>query len=49
MEIPLAYVFTKVLDLHINGVCYAILIGEAALTFIAISIFKQGRWKLKKV
>ena len=49
MEIPLAYVFTNVMELHIRGVCYAILIGEAALTFIALAIFKRGRWKLKKV
>ena len=49
MEIPLAYLFTNVLDLHINGVCYAILIGEAALTFIGIAIFRRGKWKLKKV
>jgi len=49
MEIPLAYFFTNVLELHINGVCYAILISEAALTFIAIAIFRRGKWKLKQV
>jgi len=49
VEIPVAFVFTKVLDFHINGVCYAILIGEATLTIIAIAIFKRGKWKLKQV
>ncbi len=49
IEIPLAYLFTHVMELHINGVCYAILIGEAALTFIAIEVFRRGKWKLKKV
>ena len=49
IEIPLAYLFTRVLGLHINGVCYAILIAEAALTFIAIAIFRRGKWKLKQV
>jgi len=49
MEIPLAYLFTGVFDLHINGVCYAILIGESALTFISMAIFRRGRWKLKMV
>ncbi len=49
LEIPLAYIFTNVLDLHINGVCYAILIGEAAMTIIAIAIFRRGKWKLKEV
>lgn len=49
LEIPLAYFFVKVMGLGINGACYAILIGEAALTFIAIAIFRRGKWKLKKV
>jgi putative MATE family efflux protein len=49
MEIPLAYLFTRVLDLQINGVCYAILIGETTLTLIAMSIFRRGRWKLKEI
>ncbi|MFH0756159.1 MAG: MATE family efflux transporter [Bacteroidota bacterium] len=49
MEIPLAYLFTKVLGLQINGVCYAILIGETALTFISMAIFRRGKWKLKEV
>ncbi len=49
VEIPLAYLFTNVLGLQINGVCYAILIGEAVLTFIAIAMFRRGKWKLKQV
>jgi len=49
MEIPLAYLLTHVWGLHIHGVCYAILIGEAALTFIALAIFRRGKWKLKQV
>ncbi len=49
IEIPIAYLLTVVMGLHINGVCYAILIGEAALTFIAIAVFRRGKWKLKKV
>ncbi len=49
IEIPLAYLFTIVMGLHINGVCYAIIIGEVAMTFIAIAVFRRGKWKLKKV
>jgi putative MATE family efflux protein len=49
LEIPLAYVFTNVMGLHINGVCYAILIAESALTLIAIAVFRRGKWKLKMV
>jgi len=49
LEIPLAYVFVKVWGLHINGVCYAILIADTALTLIAIAVFRRGKWKLKVV
>jgi Na+-driven multidrug efflux pump len=49
LEIPLAYIFVNTLNLHINGVCYAILIGEAAMTLIGIAIFRRGKWKLKQV
>jgi putative MATE family efflux protein len=49
LEIPLAFLFTKVLDLHIHGVSYAILIANSALTLIALAVFKRGKWKLKVV
>jgi len=48
-EIPLAFLFTKVMGLHIQGVCYSILIADTALTFIAIAVFRRGKWKLKEV
>lgn len=49
LEIPLAFLFVKVFNLQINGVCYAILLGETALTLIAIVLFRRGRWKMVKV
>jgi putative MATE family efflux protein len=49
MEIPLAYLFAITFDLQIRGVCYAILIGETALTLISMAIFRRGRWKTKVV
>ena len=49
MEIPLAFLFAKVMDLHIRGVCYAILIADTALTLIALAVFRRGKWKLKEV
>lgn len=49
MEIPLAYLFAIIFGLEIRGVCYAILIGETALTLISMAIFRRGRWKLKQV
>jgi Na+-driven multidrug efflux pump len=37
------------MGLHIHGVCYSILIADTALTFIAIAVFRRGKWKLKEV
>jgi len=49
LEIPLAFLFTKVMGLHIHGVCYSILIADTALTLIALAVFRRGKWKLKEV
>ncbi|MCD4711075.1 MAG: MATE family efflux transporter [Bacteroidales bacterium] len=49
LEIPLAFLFTKVMGLHIQGVCYAILIADTALTLIALAVFRRGKWKLKVI
>ena len=49
LEIPLAFLFSKVMGLHIHGVCYAILIADTALTLIALAVFRRGKWKLKEV
>jgi putative MATE family efflux protein len=49
LEIPLAFLFTKVMDFHIHGVSYAILIANTALTLIALAVFHRGKWKLKVV
>jgi putative MATE family efflux protein len=49
LEIPLAFLFTKVLDLDIHGVSYSILISNTALTLIALAVFRRGKWKLAMV
>ena len=49
LEIPLAFLFTKVMDMNIHGVCYAILIADTAMTLIALAVFRRGKWKLKIV
>ncbi len=49
LEIPLAFLFAKVMHLDIHGVCYAILIADTALTLIALAVFRRGKWKLKEV
>ncbi|MDF1575902.1 MAG: MATE family efflux transporter [Bacteroidales bacterium] len=49
LEIPLAFLFAKVMGLDIHGVCYAILIADTTLTLIALAVFRRGKWKLKVV
>jgi len=49
LEIPLAFLFAKTMGLDIHGVCYSILIADTALTFIALAVFRRGKWKLKEV
>jgi MATE family, multidrug efflux pump len=49
LEIPLAFLFAKVMELDIHGVCYAILIADTAMTLIALAVFRRGKWKLKEV
>ena len=48
-EIPLAYLLGIVLDLKIEGVSYAIVAAESALTLTAWYYFRKGKWKLTKV
>lgn len=49
LEIPLAFLFVKVMELDIRGVCYSILIADTALALIALAVFRRGKWKLKEV
>jgi len=49
LEIPLAFLLTKVLGLEIRGVCYAILVADTTMTLIALAVFRRGKWKLKVV
>ena len=48
-EIPLAYVLATLTPMREQGVFYAIIIGEGAMTLAALYFVKRGRWKLKKV
>ena len=48
-EIPLACVLAIVIGMREQGVFYAIIIAEAAMTLSALYFVKRGRWKLKKV
>ncbi|MEM9919384.1 MAG: MATE family efflux transporter [Bacteroidota bacterium] len=45
LETPLAYLFAVVLDWGPSGVYWSIAISESALAFIAVYLFRKGRWK----
>lgn len=49
IEIPLAWLLAKVLGMEQNGVYWAIVIGEAVMTVLAIYLFRKGKWKEQKV
>jgi putative MATE family efflux protein len=49
LEIPLAYVLAKPLGMKSNGVFFSIAIAESAMAAASAILFKQGRWKLKKI
>ena len=49
LEIPLAYLLSTVLKMELTGVCMAIIFSEMILSVIGIYLFRQGKWKLRKV
>jgi MATE family, multidrug efflux pump len=49
LEIPLAWILAITLNMEEKGVFISIVIAETTMTFIAWFIFRQGKWKLKKV
>lgn len=49
IEIPLAYLLSMTLDMGITGICMSIIIAESLLTIIGVILFRQGKWKLRKV
>lgn len=49
VEIPLAYILAFLLDLGPSGVYISICVSESLLAFMAIYLFRKGKWKLKKV
>jgi len=48
-EIPLAYWLALRLGWHANGVYWSIVIAEAAVAVASILLFRQGKWKLRKI
>lgn len=49
VQIPLAYLLAKVLEMGPMGVYIAIGVAEAILAVVSIIIFRNGKWKLVKV
>jgi len=49
VEIPLAWFLALKAGLDENGVFIAIVTAETVMTIIAFMVFRQGRWKLKKI
>jgi putative MATE family efflux protein len=48
-EIPLAYWLAIPLRMHSNGAFAAIAIAESSMAVVSAVLFKQGRWKKKKI
>ena len=48
-EIPLAYFLAINYGFNEKGVFIAIIVSETLMTLLGIMLFKQGKWKLKKV
>jgi putative MATE family efflux protein len=49
IEIPLALILSKPLGMGQTGVFTAIVVAETAMTLLAYYLFRQGKWKLRKV
>lgn len=49
IQIPLAYILSKVLDLKATGVFIAVPIAETLIAIFAFYFFKKGRWKTIKL
>lgn len=49
IEIPLAYILSKIVFNNENGVYTAIVIAESLMTVIAIYLFRKGNWKKQLV
>ncbi len=48
-EIPLAAILAKSTDLELRGIFVAVLAAYSMLAVVSAIVFRQGRWKVKKV
>ena len=49
IQLPLAYALAFGIDWGLNGVFYAIAVGQGLLAVVGIIFFRRGRWKYKVV
>ncbi|GAB4429518.1 MAG: MATE family efflux transporter [Bacteroidia bacterium] len=49
IQVPLAYVLATQLNLGPSGVYWAIVCTDISYALVSIAVFRQGRWKLKRV
>lgn len=49
IQIPVAWLLSRLSTFDQNGVFYAIVIAEAGMTLISYFVFKKGRWKEQEV
>jgi Na+-driven multidrug efflux pump len=49
LEIPLAYWLAIPLHMRSNGAFFAIAIAESAMALVSAILFRQGKWKKKKI
>lgn len=49
LEIPLAYLLAISLGMQTQGVSWAITVAESAIPIAMVILFRQGRWKEKKI
>lgn len=49
IEIPLAWILSRNLELNEKGIFLAIVISESLLGILGIILFRRGKWKLKEV
>jgi putative MATE family efflux protein len=49
LEIPLAYWLAIPMKMHANGAYFAIAIAEGSMAAASALLFRQGRWKKKKI
>ena len=49
VQIPLAWVLSQWTEMHETGLFVAIFIAQCVLGLMAITLFRRGAWKLKKI